>query len=139
MGFAHGHRADSLVIHQLSVPSRAPTHVHAVLLSFSRHRDSSPPPPPPQPSTSFQNILKALLYILSYLPSKTMGCFSGRLMSSARDQKLFCEICSVFDCSFDEFVGEKVVSPSYSSAILAPPPESTSLKMPSLFIPVESD
>ena len=50
-----------------------------------------------------------------------MGCFSGRLMSAASDQKLFCEICSVFNCSFDEFVGEKVVSPSYSSAILAPP------------------
>ena len=51
-----------------------------------------------------------------------MGCFSGHLMSSASDQKLFCEICSAFNCSFNEFVGEKVVSPSYSSAILAPPP-----------------
>ena len=51
-----------------------------------------------------------------------MGCFSGRLMSSAREQKLFCELCSAFNCSFDEFVGETVVSPSYSSAILAPPP-----------------
>ena len=49
-----------------------------------------------------------------------MGCFSGRLMSSASDQKLFCEICSAINCSFDEFVGEKVLSPSYSSAILAP-------------------
>ena len=49
------------------------------------------------------------------------GCFSGCLMSSARDQKLFCAVCSVFKCSFDEFVGEKVVSPSYSSAILASP------------------
>jgi len=29
---------------------------------------------------------------------------------------------SAFKCSFDEFVGEKVVSPSYSSDILAPPP-----------------
>ena len=28
----------------------------------------------------------------------------------------------VFKCSFDEFVEEKVVSPSYSSAILGPPP-----------------
>ena len=28
---------------------------------------------------------------------------------------------SVFKCSFDEFVGEKVVSPSYSSAILGLP------------------
>ena len=27
----------------------------------------------------------------------------------------------MFQCSFNEFVGEKVVSPSYSSAILAPP------------------
>ena len=40
-------------------------------------------------------------------------------MSSASIQKLFCGIYSVFKCSFDEFVGEKVFSPSYSSAILA--------------------
>ena len=59
--------------------------------------------------------------ILSYLLLKTMGCFSGRQMSSARDQKLLCAVCSAFKCSFDEFVGEKVVSPSYSSAILASP------------------
>ena len=50
-----------------------------------------------------------------------MDCFSGRLMTSASDQKWFCEVCSAFSYSFDEFVGEKVVSPSYSSAILAPP------------------
>ena len=64
------------------------------------------------------------LYLLcfSYLLSKTMGCFSGCLMSSAGIQKLFCGILSVFKCSFDEFLGEKVVSPSYSSAILGPPP-----------------
>ena len=41
-------------------------------------------------------------------------------MSSASDQKLFCGVCSAFKCSFDEFVGEKVVSPSYSSAIFGP-------------------
>ena len=52
-----------------------------------------------------------------------MGCFSGCLMSSAGIQKLFCGIYSVFKCSFDEFVGEKVVSPSYSSTILGPPPD----------------
>ena len=50
-----------------------------------------------------------------------MGCFSGRLMSAASDQKLFCKLCSLFCCSFDEFVEEKVISPSYSSAILTPP------------------
>ena len=36
-------------------------------------------------------------------------------------QKLFCGIYSAFKCSFDEFVREKVVSQSYSSAILGPP------------------
>ena len=63
-----------------------------------------------------------IFYILSCLLSKAMGCFSGHLMSSASDQKLFCGVCSAFKCSFDEFVREKVVSPSYSSTILAPPP-----------------
>ena len=63
-----------------------------------------------------------IFYILSYLLSKTMGCFSGCLMTSASNQKLFCEVWSAFNCSFLEFVGEKMVSPSYSSTILAPPP-----------------
>ena len=58
-----------------------------------------------------------IFYILSYFLSKTMGCFSGCLMTSASDQKMFCEVCSVFNCSFGEFAGEKVVSPSYSSTI----------------------
>ena len=68
-----------------------------------------------------------IFYILSYLLSKTMGCYSGCLMSSARDQKLFCAVCSAFKCSFQEFVGKKVVSPSYSSAILLLPPNFISL------------
>ena len=58
-----------------------------------------------------------------------MGCFSGHLMSAASDQKLFCKLRSPFNCSFDEFVGEKVVSPSYSSAILTPPPLSEYLSL----------
>ena len=62
-----------------------------------------------------------IFYILSYLFSKTMACLSGCLMSFAGIQKLFCGICSAFKCSFDEFVGEKVVFPSYSSAILGSP------------------
>ena len=62
-----------------------------------------------------------IFYIFSYFLSKTMGCFSGCLMSSAGIQKLFCGIYSVFKCSFDEFVEEKVVSLSYSSTILGPP------------------
>ena len=59
-----------------------------------------------------------IFYLLFYLFSKTMGCLSGCLVSSASVQKLFCGIFSAFKCSFDEFVGEKVVSPSYSSTIL---------------------
>ena len=70
--------------------------------------------------TSFVSLF--ICYIFSYLFSKTMGCFSGCLMSSASIQKLFCGIYSAFKCSFDEFVGEKVVSPFYSSSILGPPP-----------------
>ena len=63
-----------------------------------------------------------VFYIFSYLLLKTMGCFSGCLMSSTRIQKLFCGILSAFKCSFDELVGEKVVSPFYSSAILGARP-----------------
>ena len=60
-----------------------------------------------------------IFYILSYLLSKTMGCLYGCLVCSASIQKLFCGIFSVFKWSFNEFVGEKVVSLSYPSAILA--------------------
>ena len=68
-----------------------------------------------------------VFYIFSYLLSKTMGCFSGCLMSSAGIQKLFCGIYSAFKCSFDEFVGEKVFSPSYSSTIFRGSPTIMSL------------
>ena len=71
--------------------------------------------------TSFVSLF--VFYIFSYLLSKTMGCFSGFLMFCASIQRLFCGIYSAFKCSFDEFVGEKVVSPSYSSAILGLSPE----------------
>ena len=69
--------------------------------------------------TSFVSFF--VFYIFSYLLSKTVGFFSGCLMSFASIQKLFCGIYSAFKCSFDEFVGEKVVSPSYSSTILGLP------------------
>ena len=76
--------------------------------------------------TSFVSLF--IFYILSYLLSKTMGCLSGCPMSSTSIQKLLCGICLAFKCSFDEFVGEKVVSLSYSSAILGPPPLSFSIQ-----------
>ena len=83
------------------------------------------------PSSGFQTYFYSSLktsfsfyteLLIKHLFSKTMGCFSGCLMSSAGIQKLFCGMYSAFKCSFDEFVGEKVVSLSYSSAILGPPP-----------------
>ena len=69
--------------------------------------------------------LCCLFFCLLYFflpPFEELGCFSGCLMSSAGVQKLFCGIYSMLKCSSDEFVGEKVFSLSYSSAILAPPP-----------------
>ena len=69
--------------------------------------------------TSFVSFF--IFYIFSYLFLKTKICFSGCLMSSASIQKLFCGIYSALKCSFDEFVREKVVSPSYSSTTLGPP------------------
>jgi len=62
-----------------------------------------------------------LSFIFFLLPFKDNGLLSGCLMSSADIQKLFCGIYSAFKCSFDEFLGDKVVSLSYSSAILGPP------------------
>ena len=71
------------------------------------------------PGTDLCPYLFCLSYLLYFFlpPFEDLDCFSGCLMSSASIQKLFCGICSVFKCSFDEFVGNKVVSPSYSSAI----------------------
>ena len=76
--------------------------------------------------TSFVSF--SVFYIFSYLLWKTMGSFSGYLMFSASIQKLFCGFYSAFKRSFDEFVGEKVVSPFYSSTILGPPTTNQLLK-----------
>ena len=70
--------------------------------------------------TSFVSFF--IFYIFSYLFLKTTVCFSGCLMSSASLQKLFCVVCSVLKCSFEEFVREKMVFPSYSPAIFTVPP-----------------
>ena len=82
-------------------------------------RDGLPFPGRSSLPTSFVSFF--VFYIFSYLFLKTMVCFSGCLMSSASLQKLFCGVCSALKCSFEEFVREKVVFPSYSSAILGPP------------------
>ena len=63
---------------------------------------------------------------------KRIGCLSGCLMSCASIQELFCGSCSAFKWSFDELVGEKVVSLSYSSAILGPLPGWMDIKISTL-------
>ena len=88
-------------------------------------RDGTPFPGRTSLPTSFVSFF--VFYIFSYLFLKTMIWFSGCLMSSARIQKLFCGVCSALKCSFEEFLREKVVFPSYSSAILGPPPRQESL------------
>ena len=78
-------------------------------------------PFPGQSSVPTSFVFLFVFYIFSYLLLKTMGYFSGCLMSSAGIQELFCGIYSALQCSLDEFVEEKVISPSYSSAILGLP------------------
>ena len=75
------------------------------------------PPSPGWVSIPNSFISLCVFYILPYLLLKRMGCPSGCLVSSAGIQKLFCRSCSAFKWFFDEFVGEIVVSLSYSSAI----------------------
>ena len=77
--------------------------------------------PPQDGSPSLTLFSLFVFYILPYFLLKRMGCLSGCLVSFASLQKLFCGSRSAFQWSFDEFVGEKVVSPSYSSTILGPP------------------
>ena len=88
----------------------------ALFLKFPS-RDGLPFPGRSSLTTSFVSFL--FFYIFSYLFLRTMVCFSGCLMSSASLQKLFCGVCSVSKCSFEEVVREKVVFPSYSSAIFS--------------------
>ena len=81
----------------------------------------------PQDGSPSLTLLSLFLSFIFCPTSFQMDCLSGCLVSSASIQKLFCGICSAFRCSFNEFVGEKVVSPSYYSAILGPPRPKTSI------------
>ena len=78
----------------------------------------------PQDGSPSLTLLSLFLSFIFCPTSFQMDCLSGCLVSSASIQKLFCESCSAFKWSFDQTVGEKVVSPSYSSTILGMPPRS---------------
>ena len=57
-----------------------------------------------------------------------MGCFSGCLMSSASIRSCFVEFAQCLNVLLINLWGEKVVSLSYSSAILGLPPNLALLK-----------
>ena len=75
-------------------------------------------PSPWQVSVPYYFVSLFIFCILSYILSKRMGYLSGFLVSSTSVLKLIFGSCLAFKLSFDEFVGEKVVSPSCSSTIL---------------------
>ena len=70
--------------------------------------------------------------ILFYVLSKRSGCLSRCLVFSECVQKLFCGSYSTFKWCFAESVGEKVVSPFYSSTTLGLPQFCCLVSTPSL-------
>ena len=70
------------------------THWWEGFLVFGNFSFTTPSPGQVSFPNSFVSLF--IFYILSYLPSKTMGCLFGCLVSSASIQKLFCGICSMF-------------------------------------------
>ena len=89
-------------------------------LVFGNFSFRSPSPGQVSIPNSFVSLF--IFCILSYILLKRMSCLSACLVSSASIQKLFCGSFSTFKWSFDELLGEKMASPSYSSAILVPSP-----------------
>ena len=78
------------------------------------------------PLVQFPSLFFCLCYFFFLLPySSTWGfsCLLGGLTSSASVQWVFCRSSSTCRCISTLSVGRKVISASYSSAILPPPPE----------------
>ena len=81
--------------HLFFLPVRLPSEIRKLPPDppvFSWCLDTSSIKTPLQKRISNSFVSLFIFYILSYLLSKTMGCFSGCLMSSASDQKLFCGV-----------------------------------------------
>ena len=82
--------------------------------------ETSPPSRLPPQDRSLSLTLLSLFLSFGWL----FGC----LVSFVSVQKLFCGRYSAFKWSFDKYMGEKVVFPSYSSTILGLPPWMLSFK-----------
>ena len=119
------HSVDFLFSLPVLVPSEIPKLPTDLLMSFPVFGNFSSFTTPSPGRVSVLNSLVSLFvfYILPYLLLKRVGCLSGCLVSSVSIQKLFCGICSALKCSFEEFVRETVISPSYSSAIFLSDPK----------------
>ena len=72
------------------------------------------------PEGEVPSVFFVSVFSFFFCPTRYMGSFLplGSLRSSARVQWVFCRSCSTCRCIFDVFVGRKVISTSYSSAIL---------------------
>ena len=78
----------------------------------------------PSRDGSLSQCLLSLFLSFIFFPTsfwRQWAAFLGAWCSLPEFRSWFCGIYSAFKCSFDEFVGEKVVSPSYSSTVLGPP------------------
>ena len=76
------------------------------------------------PVVQVPSLFFCLCYFFFLLPYPSTGgvsCLFGGLTFSASVQQVFHRSCSTCRCSFDVFVGRKVISTSYSSAILKAP------------------
>ena len=104
----------------LRFPSSPLTHLWEGFLLCGNFSSTTPSPGWISIPKSFVSVL--IFYILPYLLSKRLGCLSSCLTSSTSIQ-WFCGSFSIFKWSFEELLGEKVVSLSYSSTILGPTPK----------------
>ena len=114
--------------------------LHPCCSALLRGSEASPPPAPPSlPVKGLPSVWKLFLlhssfpevqvlsllfclcfffFLLPYPGTWGVSCLWGSLRSSASVQKVFCRSCSTCRCISDVFVGRKVISTSYSSAIL---------------------
>ena len=70
------------------------------------------------PEEQISSVFFCLFFLLPYPGTWGVSYLLGSLTSSASVQYVFCRSCSTCRCVSDVFVGRKVISMSYSSAIL---------------------
>ena len=113
--------------------------LHPCCCALLRGSESSPLPPPISTSEGASQCVETFplhsslpevqvlslffclcffFFLLPYPGTWEFSCLWGTLRSFASIQQVFCTSCSTCRCIFDVLVGKKVISTSYSSAIL---------------------